>query len=243
MINYGKRFIDESTKVTVSLQNKSALPMKYGFIMLPKEFTVKTNIDNLLSNEKTFVDIIYEAKDNFTGHREGDIFCRVINDELTTQNIKIKYHIELVNPEIKITPKKIQFQSLPEDESEEFRLLITNKNEYKSFDCEFLTPPYCISGLIIQPKVFTLQPKGYTTCVIRYDSKMRNYDAFTYEEIERELGIKLEDGFEQEEKIKELEGNENAKLQEKVKNEVDNVLNAANENEQGKKKRTKKKKS
>ena len=242
MINYGKRFIDESTKVTVSLQNKSALPMKYGFIMLPKEFTVKTNIDNLLSNEKTFVDIIYEAKDNFTGHREGDIFCRVINDELTTQNIKIKYHIELVNPEIKITPKKIQFQSLPEDESEEFRLLITNKNEYKSFDCEFLTPPYCISGLIIQPKVFTLQPKGYTTCVIRYDSKMRNYDAFTYEEIERELGIKLEDGFEQEEKIKELEGNENAKLQEKVKNEVDNVLNAANENEQGKKKKDDKKK-
>ena len=70
---------------------------------------------------------------------------------------------------------------------------------------------------------------------------MREYNAFTYEEIEKELGIKLEDGYEQIEKISELEGNENAKLQEKVKNEVDNVLNT-NENEQGKKKKDDKKK-
>ena len=109
MINYGKRNLDESTKVNVSLQNMSHLPMRYGFIMLPKEFSVITNIDNLLSNEKRFVDIIYEPKDGFVGHREGDIFCRVITDELTTQNIKIKYHIELVKPDIAINPKKNMF--------------------------------------------------------------------------------------------------------------------------------------
>ena len=237
MINYGKRFLDESTKVKVSLQNMSHLPMRYGFIMLPKEFSVITNIDNLLSKEKRFVDIIYEPKDGFVGHREGDIFCRVITDELTTQNIKIKYHIELVKPEIVITPKKICFQALPEGEYEELRLTITNENESKEFDCEFMTPPKCISGLTIMPKVFTIPAKKYTTCVIRYDSAMREYGPYTYEEIEKELGIKLSDGMNQLEKDTEIQGNQNNLLEEKIKTEIDNTLGNAEEAEGGKKKK------
>jgi len=193
MINYGKRNLDESTKVNVSLQNMSHLPMRYGFIMLPKEFSVITNIDNLLSNEKRFVDIIYEPKDGFVGHREGDIFCRVITDELTTQNIKIKYHIELVKPDIAINPKKICFQALPEGESEELRLTIYNENDSREYDCEFLTPPKCISGLTIMPKVFSISPKKYITCVIKFESAMRDYGPYSYEEVEKELGIKLSD--------------------------------------------------
>ena len=235
LINYGKRFLDESTKVKLSLQNMSHLPMKYGFIMLPKEFNVITNIDNLLSKEKRFVDVIYEPKDGFVGHREGDIFCRVITDELTTQNIKIKYHIELIKPEIVITPKKICFQALPEGEYEELRLTIYNENESKEFDCEFMSPPKCISGLTIMPKVFTIPPKKYTTCVIRYDSAMREYGPYTYEEIEKELGIKLSDGMNQLEKDTEIQGNQNNLLEEKIKTEVDNTLGMAEEAEGGKK--------
>ena len=235
MINYGRRFLDESTKVKVSLQNMSHLPMRYGFIMLPKEFSVITNIDNLLSKEKRFVDIIYEPKDGFIGHREGDIFCRVVADELTTQNIKIKYHIELLKPEIVIQPKKICFQALPEGEYEELRLIIYNENENKQFDCEFLTPPNCISGLTIMPKVFTILPKKYTTCVIRFDSAMREYGPFSYAEIEKELGIKLSDGMNQLEKETEAQNNQNNLLEEKVKKEVDNTLDNAEEAEGGKK--------
>ena len=62
LINYGKRFLDESTKVKLSLQNMSHLPMKYGFIMLPKEFNVITNIDNLLSKEKYLIISFCESK-------------------------------------------------------------------------------------------------------------------------------------------------------------------------------------
>ena len=237
MINYGKRLLDESTKVKVSLQNMSHLPMRYGFIMLPKEFSVITNIDNLLSKEKRFVDIIYEPKDGFVGHREGDIFCKVITDELTTQNIKIKYHIELVKPEIVITPKKICFQALPEGEYEELRLIIYNENESKEFDCEFMTPPKCISGLTIMPKVFTIPQKKYTTCVIRFDSAMREYGPYTYEEVEKELGIKLSDGMNQLEKDTEIQGNQNNLLEEKIKTEIDNTLGMAEEVEGGKKKK------
>ena len=229
MINYGKRFLDESTKVKVSLENNSALPMKYGFIMLPKEFTVRTNIDNLLSKEKTFVDIIYEPKDDFLGHREGDLFCRVVTDELTCQNIKIKYHIELINPELKLTPKKVHFESIAEGESKEIRLTIFNKSELKSFDCEFLTPPKCISGLTIMPKVFTIEPKGYTTCVMRYDAAFREYGPFSYEEVEKEIGIKLSDGVEQMEKEEPIKANENKLIEDKVKADVESKLNAAND--------------
>ena len=237
MINYGKRNLDESTKVGISLQNMSHLPMKYGFIMLPKEFSVITNIDNLLSNEKRFVDIIYESKDGFVGHREGDIFCRVITDELTTQNIKIKYHIELIKPDIAISPKKICFQALPVDETEEIRLTIYNENELREYDCEFILPPKCISGLTIMPKVFTLSPKKYITCVIKYESAMREYDPYSYEEIEKELGIKLSDGMNQLEKDTEIEGNNNNLLEEKIKVEVENALGMAEEGEGGKKKK------
>ena len=237
MINYGKRNLDESTKVNVSLQNMSHLPMRYGFIMLPKEFSVITNIDNLLSNEKRFVDIIYEPKDGFVGHREGDIFCRVITDELTTQNIKIKYHIELVKPDIAINPKKICFQALPEGESEELRLTIYNENDSREYDCEFLTPPKCISGLTIMPKVFSISPKKYITCVIKFESAMRDYGPYSYEEVEKELGIKLSDGMNQVEKDTEIEGNKNSLLEEKIKNEVENTLNMAEEGEGGKKKK------
>ena len=236
MINYGKRNLDESTTVNISLQNMSHLPMKYGFIMLPKEFSVITNIDNLLSNEKRFVDIIYEPKDGFVGHREGDIFCRVITDELTTQNIKIKYHIELVKPDIAISPKKICFQALPEGESEEILLTIYNENDSKEYDCEFLSPPKCISGLTIMPKVFNISPKKYITCVIKFESGMRDYGPYTYEEIEKELGIKLSDGMNQVEKDTEIDGNKNNLLEEKIKIEVDNTLNMA-EDDGGKKKK------
>ena len=72
-INFEKTFTDEANKISLSLQNKSLLPQKYGFIMLPKELTVKNNIDTVLSDEKMNVDVVYESQDNYLGHREGDI--------------------------------------------------------------------------------------------------------------------------------------------------------------------------
>ena len=42
----------KSTKVNIPLQNMSHLPIKYGFIMLPKEFSVITNKDITLNKEK-----------------------------------------------------------------------------------------------------------------------------------------------------------------------------------------------
>lgn len=72
-LNFDKTFIDEANKLSFSLQNKSLLPQKYGFIMLPKELQVKNNIYMILSDEKLNVDVVYETQDNYLGHREGDI--------------------------------------------------------------------------------------------------------------------------------------------------------------------------
>lgn len=41
--------------------------------MLPKEFYIKPNINTILPKESIIVDVFYESKDNYVGHREGDI--------------------------------------------------------------------------------------------------------------------------------------------------------------------------
>jgi hypothetical protein len=66
---------------------------------------------------------------------------------------------------------------------------------------------------------------------------MREYGPYTYEEIEKELGIKLSDGMNQLEKDTEIQGNQNSLLEEKIKNEIDNALGNAEEAEGGKKKK------
>ncbi len=72
-LNFNKVFTDEANKLSLTIENKSLLPQKYGFIMLPKELSVKTNIDTILNDEKINIDVIYESQDNYLGHREGDI--------------------------------------------------------------------------------------------------------------------------------------------------------------------------
>ena len=116
-------------------------------------------------------------------------------------------------------------------------MTIYNENELREYDCEFILPPKCISGLTVMPKVFTLSPKKYITCVIKYESAMREYGPYSYEEIEKELGIKLSDGMNQLEKDTEIEGNNNNLLEEKIKVEVENALGMAEEGEGGKKKK------
>jgi hypothetical protein len=195
-LNFDKCFIDESNKIQICMENKSLLPMKYGFIMLPKEFRVKNNIDYILPNEKVYCDVIYDTKDSYLGHREGDIFCRNITDELTVKNMKLKYHVELLSPEVEIKPKNILFPALPIGERKSIRLVIYNRSK-EDYLCEFLTPPICISGLTIMPKVFELNAGKYTSCVVEYLSEFRPYGPFSFENVEKELGYAIsseEDG-------------------------------------------------
>jgi len=77
-LNLEQLYLDESNKLTISLENKSLHPQTYGFIMLPKEITAKNNIDTILPGEKVDVDIIYKTLDNYLGHREGDIVIRIV---------------------------------------------------------------------------------------------------------------------------------------------------------------------
>jgi len=72
-LNFEKTFTDEANKLSLSIKNKSLLPQKYGFIMLPKELSVKNNIDSIICDEQLNVDVVYETQDNYFGHREGDI--------------------------------------------------------------------------------------------------------------------------------------------------------------------------
>ncbi len=93
-INFDKTYTDEANKISLSLQNKSLLPQKYGFIMLPKELSVKNNIETILSEEKNSVEVVYESQDNLLGHREGDIvFKKKFIKQIVFINKKIFYNI------------------------------------------------------------------------------------------------------------------------------------------------------
>jgi hypothetical protein len=71
-LNFDKVYSDESNKLRLKLANRSELPQKYGFILLPPQISVKENIETILPGETTAVDVRYETKD-YLGHREGDI--------------------------------------------------------------------------------------------------------------------------------------------------------------------------
>lgn len=71
-LNFDGIYADEANLIDIELFNKSALPQKYGLIMLPQQISIKPSIGTILPNEKGSLTVKYESKD-FLGHREGDI--------------------------------------------------------------------------------------------------------------------------------------------------------------------------
>ena len=240
IINFGKCFIDERNAIEISMQNNSLHPMKYGYIMLPKEISAKNNIDNLLNAEKISCEISYEAMDNYLGYREGDIFCKVITNDLTVKNQKMKYNIELVSPEIEIRPKKILFPVLPSGEKESLRFILKNNSEKENFICEWLTPPFCVSGFTIMPKVFELGKNSYITCVLEYKSEFRPYGPFSFENVEKEIGRELLlDEIDREPRSDNANNTQwgNPFLEERLKKEIENAISRNPETMPDKKKK------
>ena len=188
-LEYNKVFIDESKTIDITIENKSLLSQKFGFIMLPKEFELTPSIGTINSGEKLIIKCNYQSFDNNIGHREGEIYCKITTNELTVKNIKIKYHIEIINSDVKIIPKNIIFQSLPEKEKAVKIITLYNNTSY-DVTCEFLTPLYFLCGIKIMPKVFQINSNKFTTCVLEYESDFRPYNAFSINLIKENL-IKL----------------------------------------------------
>jgi hypothetical protein len=138
--------------------------------------------------------------------------------------MRIKYHVEMVKPDIKITPKKILFPVLPVREKTNLIIMIQN-NTKEDYICQWLTPPFCVSGLTIMPQVFDIKASSYITCVIEYIAYFRPYGPFSFEQVETEIKEKYD--------TVELY-NTNPILEDKVKKEVEGVL-AINQDDKKKK--------
>ncbi len=164
------------------------------------------------------------------------------------QNIKLKFHVELLKPDIIIKPKHILFPVLPE--REKANLLINLKNSSnEDLICEWITPPNILSGLIIMPKVFEIKSGNIITCVLEYKSNFRPYGPFSFEEIQKEIieafGL---DAINNANFNKDLLNGDNLLLEEKselknplmeekLKKEIDSILNVNSvTNEKDKKK-------
>jgi hypothetical protein len=108
------------------------------------------------------------------------------------------------------------FPVLPEREKASLIILIQN-NTKEDYICQWLTPPFCISGLTIMPQVFDIKASGYITCVIEYWAQLRPYGPFSFEQVESENKEKYNT-------IELYNNNANPILEEKIKKEVENVL-------------------
>jgi hypothetical protein len=152
------------------------------------------------------------------------------------QNIKLKYHVEIVNTEVLLYPKYINFPALPE--GEKFQVILTIKNKTKeNFTCEWLLPPETISGINIMPKVFELQNNNYITCVINYDAKFRSYGPFSIDEVIKELTAKnIPTNNPEFNTTNNIAVNYNNLIEDKIKQEVEKFLEMINDQDKGKKK-------
>ena len=244
---YDKLFIDESKTIDIFLTNNSKLPQHYGFIMLPKEFTIVPNIGTVLPNEKVVIKCNYQSFDNNIGHRTGDIFCKVTANELSAKTIKIGYHCEIVNNDLSVKPKLLQLPILQENEIYNKIICVKNLTD-NNYVCEWLTPLSILSGIEIMPKVFKINKNSYNTCAMEFKSNFRSYNANTMNKIIEELislnnnnlvEINCKDEFNEKYNLKAIISNNNnnninnipinPKLEEKIKFNVNSVLIKSNE--------------
>lgn len=161
--------------------------------MLPKEITCDHSVGTILSNETINIIITYKSLDNNLGVREGEIFVKISTSELTVQNIKIRYKCELINNDILLNNKHIIFPTLPDGEKMNTTIIIKNLSN-KKYICEWMTPPFLLSGLTIMPKVFEIPVNGFMTCFVEYESSFRPYGPFSHEKIMEEINASREKG-------------------------------------------------
>lgn len=103
--------------------------------------------------------------------------------------------------------------------------------------CEWLTPPYGISGITIMPKVFDISAGKYITCVIQYEAEFRPYGPFTFDEVEKEISSLYGDSTDiiQIGSPTQMNRKINPLLDDKIKKEVETVLNASPDQDKKKK--------
>lgn len=192
-LKFNSIYIDEGCTIPIKIKNNSLLPQKYGFVIMPKEIKADPSIGTLLPNEEITINCTFNCQDTNLGIREGDIFLRVSTSELTCQKIKIKYIVEIFNSDIQIKPKQISFPKLPEGEKQSLILTIKNKSN-KNFSCEWMLPPFLLSGLRINPVVMEIPAENYTTCFLEYQSDFRPYGPFSLQEIKDDIEADIKKG-------------------------------------------------
>jgi len=143
----------------------------------------------------------------------------------------------------------MNFESLSEDEKKQLVLTLRNNTKEKAL-CEWLLPPFCISGITIMPKVFEIESDSIITCILQFEAKFKPYDMNSMEEIEKELilngGKNLissgEEGGEDGSTgiVEGLPKGFNPLLEEKVKKEIENALNLGDGGKDAKKGKDKK---
>ena len=137
-------------------------------------------------------------------------------------------------------PKQIVLESIAKDEKKLLTLAMQNTSE-KVQKCEWILPPYDLTGIVISPQVIEIPPLMSTTCVLEYTADFRPWNLENFDKISsfmlKNYGVSFENGTK--EKIVKDEG-ENPLLDNMIKEDLEKQLEGVSTDKKGGKKDVKK---
>ena len=98
------------------------------------------------------------------------------------REVKVPYLVNVTKCPITSDKYKIEFPCLPEGEFYESVVELTNSSG-KNYTIEVVPPKGCFSGLTVNPLVKPIEAGKSTLVSIKFDSKFRDLNYFSYEEL------------------------------------------------------------
>ena len=219
-VDFGSVFNQSASRASVILENHSLLPQQFSFVRLPKEITVVTDsgTGTILPGEKYPLKIEYRPSTDAIID-ENSFIIRFITGELCVRELKLPYTCSVVKCPVRTDKSKIEFPCLPESEISEVVVQMTNDSKERSYLMELVPPNLQLSGIVVNPLVTSLAPGKSTLVSIKFNSKFRDITYNTMDDLykPKQLTPDAIPGI----------GIRNKKLEEKIRKQKENDLNAA----------------
>ena len=240
LIDFGEVTEYMASQVRIKISNICKLPQRICFINVPKEIHIEPNLGQatIFPDETIAVNFNYRIIENFEiqfGHVEGNIRYRVITGELFNYESQLKFVAERKKAEIVIDKYWIAFPKCEENLRKEAVIKVSNLTN-ESYIINIASPDKSVSGIRLDPSIFTLKGSTHTLVVLSYEASIMDLDPFELAEKSAKPIEKNE--LNEEEKLKLDEKGKNIKLEKFIQDKLsESAMKSA---EKGKKEQKKK---
>ena len=183
LVDFGNVFNQQAASLVINLENHSLLPQQFSFVRLPKEISVPTDngTGTVLPGEKYPIKLEYRPSQQQV-YEDSNLFVRMITGKITAREIKLPFTCTVVKCPIRTDKSKIEFPNLPESESCEVVVQLSN-DSHKNYVVELVPPNLNISGIIVNPLVTDLKAGRSALVCIKYQSAFRDLTLKKMEEL------------------------------------------------------------